>query len=385
MERKSSGHVGSRIWSNFVPSAAELHMSDHSIWMQRALQLARSGAGTVAPNPLVGAVLVQSDRILAEGWHHRWGGAHAEVECLRSFGDGPVPSDATMYVTLEPCSHHGRTPPCADLLIARGVRRVVVAHADPYPEVSGRGIERLRSGGVEVRVGVDEREARWTNRRFLTAIQHGRPYIILKWAHSSDGFLDRHPRETRGVQRISSPDTDALVHRWRSEEQAILVGSRTVVNDDPALTVRHVQGRPPLRVVLDRSGTTPAASRVYDGKTPALLFTGAVRHELAVEQVLVGPEEDPLDRLLAELHQRSVRSVLVEGGAELLMQFIGRGLWDEARVIAGTPHFSQGTKAPVLPGPPERMLAIGEDRITFHLDPASPALTGTFPLPAWPW
>jgi diaminohydroxyphosphoribosylaminopyrimidine deaminase/5-amino-6-(5-phosphoribosylamino)uracil reductase len=359
-------------------------MAEHTMWMGRALQLARLGAGHTAPNPMVGSVLVQGDRILAEGWHRAHGGPHAEVECLRAFGDGPVPGDATMYVTLEPCAHHGLTPPCADLLIARGVKRVVVAHMDPFPEVAGRGVQRLRDAGVDVIVGVEEAEARWTNRRFLMSVEKGRPYIILKWARSADGFLDRHPRDGRGVQRISSPTTDVRVHQWRSEEHAIVVGSRTVVNDDPALTVRHVAGRSPLRVVLDRKAVTPAGSKVFNGEAPTLLVTTTQRSDLQVDQCLIGPDEDPIARILAELHRRRVRSVLIEGGATLLRHFIERGLWDEARVIHGAPVFGQGTPAPLLPHMPVRSITSGDDRIHFHIGPAS-AFRTTIPPSAWPW
>lgn len=367
-----------------VSCAPLRRMSTASIPMQRALQLARLGAGGAAPNPLVGAVLVQDGRVLSEGWHKAAGEAHAEVDCLDRFGDGPIPSDATLYVTLEPCSHHGRTPPCADLLIARGVQHVVVAHADPFPQVAGRGIERLRAAGIRVDVGDGEAEARWTNRRFLTAVQHHRPYIILKWAQSADGFLDQHPRGSRVVQRISNADTDTLVHRWRSEEAAILVGSRTVLNDDPALTVRLVQGRNPLRVVLDRSGNAPAHSKVFDGTTATLLFTGAARQALPVEQHLMEGTSHPLDELLNELHRRSVRSVLVEGGATLLNAFLEQGLWDEARVIHGEPFFLKGTPAPTLDIPPLRSSKSTTDRLHLYLNTHSPAHGGP-PLPSWPW
>lgn len=360
-------------------------MSNGSPWMRRALHLARLGAGGVAPNPLVGAVLVQGERVLAEGWHKQAGGGHAEVECLRAWGNAPVPDDAVMYVTLEPCSHQGRTPPCADLLIQRGVKQVVVAHEDPFPEVAGRGIERLRAAGIRVEVGDAAVEARWTNRRFLTSVQHGRPYVILKWARSADGFLDRHPRGVRGVQRISHADTDVQVHRWRSEEQAIMVGGRTVANDDPALTVRHVDGGSPLRVVLDRSALTPASSKVYDGTVPTLLFTAAQRPDLNVEQVLLDREGDPLDALLAALHQRQVRSVLVEGGATLLHHFLQRGPWDEARVIQGTPFFLAGTAAPTMAVAPLRSFPSGTDTVHLYVNTASPAHGGDQPPSAWPW
>lgn len=346
--------------------------------MHRCLELARKAAGIAAPNPLVGAVLVQRGRVLAEGWHQIAGGAHAEVACLRAFGDGPIPADAILYVNLEPCSHHGRTPPCADLLIARGVKHVVVGQRDPFPLVAGRGLQRLEDAGIRITEGVLERTCHWVQRRFLTAVEQHRPYIILKWAESADGFLDQHPRNARGVQRISSPTTDVLVHRWRSEEQAILVGSRTVVNDDPSLTVRHVDGRQPLRLVLDRKGSTPDKSRLYNDGLPTLLFTGKERHLPQLEQVLLTDDQDPLDVLLRTLHQRDIRSVLVEGGAELLAHFIQRGLWDEARVITGTAAFHRGTKAPTLPVDPILSVRSGEDTIAFHVKHPNTAA-------AWDW
>ena len=348
-------------------------MPDHAHWMQRCLQLARLGASSAAPNPLVGAVLVQEGRLLAEGWHHRAGEPHAEVNCLLAFGDGPVPSNAVLYVNLEPCNHHGRTPPCTELIIDRGVNQVVIAHADPFPAVSGQGIERLRNAGVSVTVGVEEAHARWTNRRFLTSVEKARPYIVLKWAQSGDGFLDRHPRGERVVQRISDPATDVLVHRWRGEEQAILVGSRTVINDDPRLNVRHVEGRSPMRVVIDRGCRTPAGSHVFDGTTPTLLFTSRVRPELSVEQLILGQSDDPIDKVLTELHLRSIRSLLVEGGAELLGHFIKRDLWDEARVIIAPVRYMAGTPAPLFNNASVRTLASGPDKIDFHTHQQTPA------------
>lgn len=346
--------------------------------MRRCLHLARLGAGSVAPNPLVGAVLVQGDRVLAEGWHRRFGGAHAEVECLRAFGNGPVPADAVLFVSLEPCVHHGKTPPCTDLLIARGVRKVVVGCTDPDPRVAGRGIERLREAGIEVTTGMLEAECRWTNRRFITSIERQRPYILLKWARSVDGFIDRHPRTERRVQRISSDTTDVLVHRWRSEEQAILVGSRTGLHDDPRLTVRHVAGRHPLRVVIDRKGITPARSQVYNGAAPTLLITAVDRPDVPVEQCLIAEHADLLKTVLSELHRRGVRSVLVEGGSELLGHFIQQGLWDEARVITGTVAFGQGAPAPSFPALPLRSFVSGSDRIHLYAHTSAPD-------PAWPW
>ncbi len=339
---------------------------EHAAWMQRCLQLAANGAGLVAPNPLVGAVLVQGDRILAEGWHRAHRGPHAEVECLRAFGDGEIPADAMMYVSLEPCSHTGLTPPCADLLIARGIRTIVVGCSDPDPRVAGKGIAKLRDAGITVITDVLREECRWQNRRFITSMEEQRPYIILKWARSSDGFLDQHPRAGRTVQRISSFPSDVLVHRWRSEEQAIMVGSRTVLNDDPRLDVRHVAGRSPLRVILDRNGIAPVTSHVFDGSNPTLLFTKALRSDVDIEQVILKSQEDPLPAVLAELNRRKVRSILVEGGAELLAHFLRNGLWDEAREVVGEALFLKGTPAPRMMVQPQRTFTSGSDRIHLY-------------------
>lgn len=339
------------------------------------------GAPTAAPNPMVGSVLVSQGRVLAEGWHASPGQAHAEAACLRAFGDGAVPSDAVLYVNLEPCAHHGRTGPCADLLIARGVREVVMAHRDPFPAVNGLGMQRLRDAGVRVTEGVLEEEARWLNRRFITSVTKQRPYIILKWARSRDGFLDRAPRTERKVQRITSPATDVLVHRWRSEEQAIMVGSRTVAHDDPRLDVRHVDGRSPLRVIIDRAHRAPDRSRVFDGSRPTLLFTSTPREAVHAEQIMLGMEADPLDQVLAELHARGIRSLMVEGGAVLLKRFLSRALWDEARLLTGTAVFGDGTIAPSLGLSVARSAQLGTDVLDLFVNPSHQSI----PQPEWSW
>lgn len=369
------------VTSGSATFAAPFMEASSDRWMRRCLQLARLGASTAAPNPMVGAVLVRGDELLAEGWHRAPGLAHAERACLDAFGDGAVPADATMVVNLEPCAHHGRTPPCAELLVERGVRHVVVAHRDPFPAVNGQGLARLKAADARVTEGVLEQEARWLNRCFITAVERSRPYIILKWARSIDGFLDRHPRDGRGVQRITGPATDILVHRWRSEAQAILVGSRTVVNDDPLLDARLVDGRAPLRVAIDRGQAIPRPSRILDGTLPTLLVAARPRPDAPVDQLIIGDGDDPIDALLAELHRRQVRALLVEGGAELLGHFIRRGLWDEARVITGPVPFGAGTPAPRIGEAPARLAWSDDDRISYHVNAAQQPL----PHDAWPW
>lgn len=358
-----------------------LRMLQHERWMRRCLQLARLGAGTSAPNPMVGAVLVQDDRILAEGWHESPGTAHAEAACLQAYGDQPVPIDAVMYVNMEPCAHQGRTGPCADLLIARGVKSVMIAHRDPFPAVNGQGIARLCAAGVRVEESLLEQEARWLNRRFLTSIEKRRPYIILKWAMSRDGYLDRETKPTRTVTRISSSETDVLVHAWRSQEQAIMAGSRTVLSDDPRLDVRLVEGRSPLRVVIDRKGIAPAGSKVFQDSRPTLLFGAEERSGIGARQVVLDDLRDPITQVLEELHGSGIRSVLVEGGATLLNRFLELGLWDEARIITGGTLCFSGTPAPRIITPPSRSLLSGPDRIDLHVNAAHQST----PADAWPW
>lgn len=335
--------------------------------MRRCLQLAENGSTGAAPNPMVGAVLAINDHVIAEGWHKQRGGPHAEVECLRSFGDGAVPKDAVLYVNLEPCAHFGATPPCVDLLIARGIKHLVVGTVDPDPRTHGRGITRARANGIHVEVDVAHEECRWLNRRFISSVEKQRPFIVLKWAQSGDGFIDGGPSDLRTVHRISTPATDVLVHRWRTEEQAILVGSRTVLHDDPSLTARHTDGRSPLRVVIDRTCIAPSASKVFTDGGATLLFTCNRREDIDVEQVILSISDDPLAAVLSELHHRSIRSVLVEGGAELHQHFIDRDLWDEVRIITSPVLIRQGTVAPRFHHASWRTTTSGADSIAWHI------------------
>jgi diaminohydroxyphosphoribosylaminopyrimidine deaminase/5-amino-6-(5-phosphoribosylamino)uracil reductase len=261
-----------------------------------------------------------------------------------------------------------------DLVIERGVKRLVVAHGDPNPLVSGKGLARARSAGVEVQIGILEMEARWLNRRFLCHHEKHRPYILLKWARSADGRIDDHGR----TARISAPATDVLVHQWRSEVQAIAVGSGTVMTDDPQLTVRHVAGASPLRVVIDRAGSTSDGSRVFDRSASNLLVTSRKRSTLALDQLMVEAGSSTLEILMKELFHRQVTSLMVEGGAGLLTHFLSAGLWDEARVITGRMRFGGGTPSPEVPGDPVRSIMCGDDRIDLFVN-------GTAPDPAWDW
>ncbi|MCX4332786.1 MAG: bifunctional diaminohydroxyphosphoribosylaminopyrimidine deaminase/5-amino-6-(5-phosphoribosylamino)uracil reductase RibD [Paramuribaculum sp.] len=304
-------------------------MEIDELYMSRALQLARRGAGYVSPNPMVGAVVVCDGRIIGEGYHRRYGEAHAEVNAINSVADSALLPRSTVYVTLEPCAHYGKTPPCAALLVRCGVKRVVIGCTDPFAKVAGRGIAMLREAGIDVTTGVLEKECRELNRVFMTAHTLGRPYVMLKWAMSSDGYLDRKRDAAEPAQKFSTELTSAAVHRLRGLFDAVAVGAGTVNADSPRLTVRSYAGRSPRRVILDRHGIAREDAAVFGPGT--IYFCEKPRGGLpeGVEQITgsLTPDE-----MLRELYRRGVTSLMVEGGAAVISGFIVSGLWDEARV-----------------------------------------------------
>lgn len=310
-------------------------------YMARALQLARQGAGHTSPNPMVGAVIVHKGLIVGEGFHRCCGEGHAEVNAIASVRDHDVLRESTIYVTLEPCSHYGKTPPCAKLLIDKGIKRVVVGCLDPFEKVSGRGIKMLQQAGIEVTVGVLEDECRALNKRFFTAHTSHRPWVLLKWAQSQDGFIAGMGGAT--VQ-LSTPLTQCLVHRERSMVDAIIVGARTVANDNPSLTTRHWSGNSPLRVVIDGNMTIPAASTILTDGAKTLIYN-SVKSEITGSaqwaQVDIMPSS-----WLEDLYRRGITSVMVEGGASILRQFINSNCWDEMRVEISPLRLGSGVKAP---------------------------------------
>lgn len=298
------------------------------IFMRRCIQLAQNARCTAAPNPMVGAVIVNNGRIIGEGFHVHCGQAHAEVNAIASVRDESLLASSTIYVSLEPCSHYGKTPPCADLIIRKGIPRIVVGCQDPFARVAGRGIEKLRQAGHEVVVGVLETECRHLIRRFITFHTERRPFITLKWAESADGFIDRIRTASEAPTRLSSPLTQMLAHKRRSEHQAILVGHGTALMDNPRLDVRQWCGRPPLRIVLTHAGAPATHSHLADGGVETMCHAGS------------------LDSLLATLYDRGIQTLLVEGGAQVLQQFINAGLWDEAWVEESPMRLGGGVAAP---------------------------------------
>ena len=320
------------------------------IYMARALQLAAVTHYSVAPNPMVGAVIVCDDQIIGEGYHACCGGPHAEINAIASVADPSLLKQSTMYVTLEPCSHYGKTPPCAKAIVEHQIARVVVGCMDPFPQVSGRGIRMMQAGGVAVTVGVLEQECLALNRRFISFQTKKRPYIILKWAQSADGFLDRKRTSVaEPVAVISTPVIQTMVHKIRSEVQAILVGTQTALLDNPSLNVRYWSGTSPLRIVLDRTLRIPEHYHLLDDSLPTWVVTEQTHQSTAqTTYVHLDFEKEGIPALLNRMYENNIQSLLVEGGAQTLRSFIDSSLWDEAYIETGAQSFGEGVAAPVL-------------------------------------
>lgn len=314
---------------------------------------------------MVGAVIVHNDTIIGEGYHQSYGQAHAEVNAVHSVKDQSLLSQSTIYVSLEPCSHFGKTPPCSDLIIHHRFKRVVIGCTDTFSEVSGRGIQKLRNAGIEVCTGVMEAECRALNKRFFTFHEKSRPYVILKWAQTPDGFMDKaRGEQDSGINWITHPDTKKLVHRWRAEEAAILVGKNTALTDNPSLTVREADGKNPIRILLDSNLEVPETFHLFSDEASTLVFN-TIRSKKTGITEWVQVENITPKCILEVLHHRNIQSVIIEGGKHVLESFIASGLWDEARVLIGTEHFNNGLKAPVLHHAPASETSFGTDTVLF--------------------
>ena len=325
-------------------------MNNELKYISRCLQLAELGAGYVAPNPMVGAVLVCDDKIIGEGYHRHYGEAHAEPNAINSVKNTDLLKQSTLYVNLEPCSHYGKTPPCADLIVSSGIPRVVIGTLDPNPKVAGRGVEILRKAGVEVVVGVLEVECRELNKRFFIFQEQKRPYVLLKWAQTKDGFMDRvRTTVTEPPLQISNNITRQLTHKMRSENQSILVGANTVLLDNPSLTVRNWSGKSPVRIGIDRQRRIPDDFNLLDGSISTIIFTEKDEvNKLHVEFVKIDFSTNSVKNILSEIYKRNIHSVLVEGGPTILNSFIESGLWDEANIEIAPLRIAEGMAAPVL-------------------------------------
>ncbi|TNE55125.1 MAG: bifunctional diaminohydroxyphosphoribosylaminopyrimidine deaminase/5-amino-6-(5-phosphoribosylamino)uracil reductase RibD [Bacteroidetes bacterium] len=337
-------------------------MISDEVYMKRCLDLASRGKGLVAPNPMVGALVVCEDQIIGEGYHQQFGGPHAEVHALQGLDDD-VLKRSTLYVNLEPCAHHGKTPPCADLIVQKQLKRVVIACQDSYSEVAGKGIEKLIRHGIKVHGGVLEQESRELNKRFFHFHEQKRPYVILKWAQSLDGFMDAERNDTeKGPIWISSPESQVLSHHWRSEEQAILIGRNTLETDDPSLTVRRVHGKNPIRVLLDSKLSVAGHYQLFNDEAPTLILN-QLKDEISGNMKYMKLPAMSAEKVLEALYQENIQSVIIEGGQQVLNSFISENLWNEARVITGPVKLKQGLPAPVLQRIPDHSEKHFNDRI----------------------
>lgn len=336
-------------------------------YINRCLTIAEYGKGAVAPNPMVGAVLVYNDRIIAEGWHQQYGQNHAEVNCLENVRveDRDLIPECTMYVSLEPCAHYGKTPPCSERLVKEQVKKVVICNDDPYAEVDGKGLKILRDAGIEVASNILEGKGYWLNRRFFTFHQKKRPYIILKWAQTQQGYF---APVNRTRFQMSNPDSRQMVHKWRTEEAAIMVGHRTAISDDPQLTSRYWQGRNPLRIVLDKRLTLPHDLKLFNNESATWVINEIEKYSKEnIDYKKLDFDNNLLHTLLDELYYDHKTSLIVEGGATLLQSFINLGLWDEARVFTTQNVLEEGVHAPLVNHVDHVYeTAIGSDRLNVY-------------------
>lgn len=327
-------------------------MNTHEKYIKRCIELAKNGFGTTYPNPMVGSVIVYNDQIIGEGWHKKAGEPHAEVNAVRSVKDKSLLKKATIYVSLEPCSHFGKTPPCCDLIIANKIPNVVVGTVDPNEKVAGNGIKKLIEAGINVTVGILENECYELNKRFFTFHNKKRPYVILKWAESQDGFLapEKDNNQERKPVWITNQYSRQLVHKWRSEEQAILVGTQTVIADNPKLNTRDWSGNNPVRVVLDQNNRISKDSFIFDDSVRTIVFTKSEINFSAENTTfeVIDFNQNIIPQILAVLHQNQIQSVIIEGGLQTLQAFIDLNIWDEARIFIGEITFNTGTKTPII-------------------------------------
>ena len=316
--------------------------------MKKCLELATKGMGYVSPNPMVGCVVVFNNQIIGEGYHEKYGTAHAEINAIENVKDKSLLKKSTLYVNLEPCVHFGKTPPCTNLIIESEIPKVVIGCRDSYSEVSGKGIEKMQNIGIEVIVGVLEKESRELNKRFFTFHEKKRPYIILKWAESRDGFMA--PLNQNKPFWMTSSESKKLVHKWRAEEEAILIGRITAKKDNPSLTVREVAGSNPIRIIIDKNLTLSGDLNLFNSEAKTIIFNVIKSEENDTNQFIKIDFNYLIKNILEELHKQNIQSVKIEGGSITLQSFIDANIWDEARIFTANKLFSQGLKTPIIEG-----------------------------------
>ena len=315
-------------------------MTINEIYIKRCIDIAKNGLGITAPNPMVGCVIVHDNQIIGEGFTSAYGGPHAEVNAIQSVKNKHLLKSATLYVTLEPCAHFGKTPPCSDLIISHNIPKVIIGTTDDNPLVAGKGIAKLKGAGCHVEVGVLEQACKAHHKRFFTFHNKKRPYIILKWAETKDGFIAPNSKTEKKPVWITNTYSRQLVHKWRAEEQAILVGTHTVLEDNPSLTVRNWTGSHPIRVVIDRTQKLSKEHAVFNAESETII----------ISENNIDFEKPIPSQIATLLHSKQINSVIIEGGAKTLQSFIDNNLWDEARIFTGTCHFTEGVKAPQFSG-----------------------------------
>jgi diaminohydroxyphosphoribosylaminopyrimidine deaminase/5-amino-6-(5-phosphoribosylamino)uracil reductase len=328
-------------------------MNPYKKYMNRCLELARMGAGNVSPNPMVGCVIVHNDTIIGEGFHEKYGEAHAEVNAINGVKNQGLLKESILYVSLEPCAHFGLTPPCSDLIVEKKIPNVVIGTIDSFAKVAGKGIEKMIKAGIDVQVGILENECREINKRFFTFHEKKRPYIFLKWAETTDGFIDydRTKNQFGEPTWITGEKALVRVHQMRAVEDAILVGTNTALKDNPSLTVRHCEGKNPVRIVIDNHLRLPGHLKLFDGTIKTIVFNSLKNEESGKNEfVKIDFNKKIIPQLLKNLYQRNIQSLIVEGGKQLLESFIEANLWDEAFRFTGNKLFISGIKAPAISG-----------------------------------
>ena len=334
-------------------------------YIRRCIELARNGLGTTYPNPLVGSVIVYDGKIIGEGWHKKSGESHAEVNAVKAVKDKSLLKKATIYVSLEPCSHFGKTPPCCDLIIKNNIPNVVIGTVDPNVKVAGNGIKKLIEAGIHVTVGVLEEECNALNKRFFTCHKKKRPFIVLKWAESQDGFIAPTEKLEKKPVWITNQYSRQLVHKWRTEEQAILVGTQTAIDDNPKLNARDWSGKNPIRLVIDQNNRIEKNNHIFDNQAVTIVFSKSIdtiKKENTIFEIL-DFEKNIAEQIVQILYQHQIQSVIIEGGRQTLQTFIDANLWDEARVFVGSIKFKEGTQAPTLAKNQFKKQSIGTDEL----------------------
>ena len=335
-------------------------------YIRRCIELARNGLGTTYPNPLVGSVIVYDGKIIGEGWHKKSGESHAEVNAVKAVKDKSLLKKATIYVSLEPCRHFGKTPPCCDLIIKNNIPNVVIGTVDPNVKVAGNGIKKLIEAGIHVTVGVLEEECNALNKRFFTFHKKKRPFIVLKWAESQDGFIAPTEKLEKKPVWITNQYSRQLVHKWRTEEQAILVGTQTAIDDNPKLNARDWSGKNPIRLVIDQNNRIEKNNHIFDNQAVTIVFSKSIdtiKKENTIFEIL-DFEKNIAEQIVQILNQHQIQSVIIEGGRQTLQTFIDANLWDEARVFVGSIKFKEGTRAPTLSKNQFKKQSIGTDELT---------------------